>query len=216
MIESWRSVPHIIDYREIDATNLIQLRAALRDAWPDRASRMSYVPILVKMTALALRRHPLMNASFDENASEYVIHNHVNIGIATATPDGLLVPVLRDADTKSILEIAVEFGDLIELARSRKASVEQLSGGTYTVNNLGSLGATAGTPIIRMPEVGIAGFGRISDRVVAREGTAVVRPVLILSCVGDHRLHDGDTLGAFAGTLVRLIENPLELLAELA
>ena len=215
MVESWRNVPHIIDYREVDASRLIEVRQALREAWPEYAAVLTYVPLLVKVSAIALRRHPLMNASFDEEASEYVLHRRIHIGIATATSDGLLVPVVRDADRKSILELAVELGELVELARSRKATQEQLTGGTYTVNNLGSIGTSMGTPIIRTPEVGITGFGRITDRVVARDGAAVVRPIMMLSSVGDHRLLDGDTLGSFTATLVRLLENPYELLAEL-
>ena len=215
MVESWRNVPHIIDYREVDATRLIEARQALREAWPEHAALLTYVPLLVKASAVALGRHPLMNASFDEEASEYVLHRRIHIGIATATRDGLLVPVVRDADRKSIRELAVELGELVELARSRKATQEQLTGGTYTVNNLGSIGASMGTPIIRTPEVGIAGFGRITERVVARDGTPVVRPIMMISSVGDHRLLDGDTLGAFTATLVGLLENPYQLLAEL-
>lgn len=216
MVESWRSVPHIIDYREVDSSKLIESRQVLREAWPEYTSVLTYLPLFVKVTATALSRHPLLNASFNEEANEYILHRHINIGIATATSDGLLVPVVRGADHKSILELAVEIGKLIELARTRKASLEQLSGGTYTVNNLGSLGTSMGTPIIRIPEVGIAGFGKITERVVARDGVPVVRPILMLSSVGDHRIHDGDTLGAFTSTLVRLLENPYELLAELA
>jgi pyruvate dehydrogenase E2 component (dihydrolipoamide acetyltransferase) len=216
MVESWRSIPHIIDYREVDASALVDLRRALRAAAPDRADVLTYVPIFVKVAATALRRHPLMNASLDDQAEEYVLHHRVHIGIATASPDGLLVPVVRDADTKSIVSLAVEIAELIEAARARKATREQLTGGTYTVNNLGALGASMGTPIIRPPEVGIAGFGRIADRVVARDGLPVVRPIMMLSSVGDHRLHDGDTLGAFTSTLVALLEDPFRLLAELA
>jgi pyruvate dehydrogenase E2 component (dihydrolipoamide acetyltransferase) len=216
MVESWRTVPHITDYREVDATRIVELRASLRAAWPEYAGVLTFVPIFVKVAATALRSNPLMNASFDEEAGEYVLHRRIHIGIATATHDGLLVPVVRDADRKSILELAVEFGALVELTRNRKASLEQLTGGTYTVNNLGAIGASMGTPIIHTPEVGITGFGRIADRVVARDGVPVVRKALTLSSVGDHRLHDGDTLGAFTSTLARLLENPYELLAELA
>ena len=215
MVESWRTVPHIIDYREVDASRLIEFRQALREARPEYASVLTYLPLFVKVSAIALGRHPLMNASFNEEASEYVLHRRIHIGIATATKDGLLVPVVRDADRKSIVELAVELGELVELARSRKATNQQLTGGTYTVNNLGSIGASMGTPIIRTPEVGITGFGRISDRVVARKGVPVVRPIMMLSSVGDHRLLDGDTLGSFTTTLVHLLENPYELLMEL-
>src|ERR1035441_10569449 len=131
-----------------------------------------------------------MNASFDEVASEYVLHRRIHIGIATATSDGLLVPVVRDADRKSVLELAVELGALVELARGRKATQEQLTGGTYTVNNLGSIGSSMGTPIIRTPEVGITGFGRITERAVARDGVPVVRPIMMLSSVGDDQILD--------------------------
>jgi pyruvate/2-oxoglutarate dehydrogenase complex dihydrolipoamide acyltransferase (E2) component len=216
MVESWRTIPHIIDYREVDASALIELRHALRSAAPEHAEALTYVPVFVKAAATALRRHPLMNASFDEQAGEYILHHRVHVGIATASPDGLLVPVVRDADTKSIVELAVEIAQLVEAARTRKATREQLTGGTYTVNNLGALGASMGTPIIRSPEVGIAGFGRIADRVVAREGTPLVRPIMMLSSVGDHRLLDGDTLGTFTSTLVEMLEVPYRLLAELA
>jgi pyruvate dehydrogenase E2 component (dihydrolipoamide acetyltransferase) len=215
MVESWRTVPHIIDYREVDASRLIEARQAFREARPEYAGVLTYLPLFVKTSAIALRRHPLMNASFNEEASEYILHRRIHIGIATATSDGLLVPVVRDADRKSILELAIELGELVELARTRKASLEQLTGGTYTVNNLGSIGASMGTPIIRTPEVGITGFGRITDRVVARDGVPVVRPMMMLSSVGDHRLLDGDTLGSFTATLVHLLENPYELLTEL-
>jgi pyruvate dehydrogenase E2 component (dihydrolipoamide acetyltransferase) len=215
MVESWRSVPHIIDYREVDATRLLELRQSLREAWPDYAAVLTFVPIFAKVAATALRRNPLMNASFDDGAGEYVLHRRIHIGIATATSDGLLVPVVRDADRKSILDLAIEFGELVELTRSRKASLEQLTGGTYTVNNLGAIGTSMGTPIINTPQVGTTGFGRITDRVVARDGVPVVRPMLTLSSVGDHRLLDGDSLGTFTGTLVRLLENPYELIAEL-
>jgi pyruvate dehydrogenase E2 component (dihydrolipoamide acetyltransferase) len=171
--------------------------------------------LFVKVTAVALRAHPLLNASFDEANEEYVLHRRINIGIATVARDGLLVPVVADADRKTIAELAVEIAELVALARERKATREQLSGGTYTVNNLGAIGGQMGTPIIRTPEVGILGFGRISDRVVAVEGMAVVRPTIVLSSVGDHRLHDGDTLGAFTSAVVELIEKPYALLGHL-
>jgi len=183
---------------------------------PEHAAVLTFVPIFVKVAATALERHPLMNASFDEAAGEYILHRRINVGVATATKDGLLVPVLRDADRKSILELAIEFGELVELARTRKASLEQLTGGTYTVNNVGAIGSTVGTPLIHTPEVGITAFGRIVERVVARDGIPVVRRMLTVSSVGDHRLHDGDTLGSFTTTLVRLLENPHLLLAELS
>jgi pyruvate dehydrogenase E2 component (dihydrolipoamide acetyltransferase) len=215
MAESWRTVPHITDWREADATQLIEARQALIAHAPALAAGLTYLPFFVKITAAALRHHPLMNASFSEEAQEYVLHRRINIGIATAAPDGLLVPVVKDADTKTILELAQEITELVALARQRRATLEQLTGGTYTVNNFGAIGGQAGTPIIRTPEVGILGFGRISDRVVAIDGSPAVRKTIMLSSVGDHRLHDGDTLGAFTSAVAGLIEHPYALLGEL-
>ena len=215
MAESWRTIPHITDWREADATQLIEARRVLSAHLPAVAGVLTYVPFFVKITATALRHHPLLNASFDEEQQEYVLHRRINIGIATSVPDGLLVPVVRDADTKTVVELASEIAELVGLARERKASREQLTGGTYTVNNFGAIGGHLGTPIIRPPEVGILGFGRISDRVVAVDGLPAVRPTIGLSSVGDHRLHDGDTLGAFTSAVVELIEHPYALLGEL-
>jgi len=215
MTESWRTIPHITDWREADATQLIEARRVLSAHVPAVAGALTYVPFFVKITATALRRHPLLNASFDEEQQEYVLHRRINIGIATSVPDGLLVPVVRDADTKTVVELASEIAELVGLARERRASREQLTGGTYTVNNFGAIGGHLGTPIIRPPEVGILGFGRISDRVVAVDGRPAVRPTIGLSSVGDHRLHDGDTLGAFTSAVVELIEHPYALLGEL-
>ena len=215
MAESWRTVPHIVDWREADATQLIEARQALRAARPEQAGSLTFVPFFVKITAVALRQHPLMNASFDEAAEEYTLLGRINIGVATAVPDGVIAPVVRDADRKSVLELAGEIAELVRLARERRVTPEQLADGSYTVNNLGGIGAQAGTPIIRTPEVGILGFGRITERVVAVGGTPVVRPSVMLSSVADHRLHDGATLGAFTAAVVELIENPYLLLAEL-
>lgn len=215
MLESWRNIPHITDWRQADARGLIAARAALRDSYPDQAPQLTFLPLLVKIVATGLREHPLMNARLSQDNHEYVLHGHIHIGVATSTPDGLLVPVVRDADHKSIIELATEIAELVDLTRRRKATHTQLTGGTYTVNNVGALGATMATPIIRPPEVGILGFGRIVDTVVAVEGVPAVRPVMTLSSVGDHRLHDGETLSAFTAHIVALIEQPARLLGTL-
>jgi pyruvate dehydrogenase E2 component (dihydrolipoamide acetyltransferase) len=215
MSESWRTIPHIIDWRQADASRLVAARDDLRQACPDVAAQITYVPLLVKIVATALKANPLMNASLTPEADGYVLHSRINIGIATSTPDGLLVPVVRDADQKSVPELATEIAELVALARDRRATPAQLTGGTYTVNNVGALGGTMGTPIIRSPEVGILGFGRITETVVARDGVPVVVPAITLSSVGDHRLHDGEELSAFTADVVTLIENPVRLLGAL-
>jgi pyruvate dehydrogenase E2 component (dihydrolipoamide acetyltransferase) len=215
MVRSWQTIPHIVDWRQADARSLVAARDALRRGYPDAAGTLTYLPLLVKIVATALRGNPLMNASLTPDSDGYVVHDRINIGIATSTPDGLMVPVVRDADEKTVVELADEIAAVVQAARNRTASPEQLTGGTYTVNNLGALGATMGTPIIRSPEVGILGFGRITDTVVARDGQPAVVPVMTLSSVGDHRLLDGAELGAFTSSVVALVEDPVRLLGAL-
>lgn len=210
MTESWRTIPHIIDYREADATGLLHWRAELRERAEDERLRgaLSLTPLLVAIAVDALRKHPYVNASVDLDREEITLHENHNIGIATATDEGLLVPVLRDAGAKDIAELALEVDGLVHAARDRRLRPDQLSGGTFTVNNYGSLGVWLGTPIIKPGEVANLGFGRVQERPVAIDGQVVVRPIVALSVSGDHRVLDGHTLAAFVADVVRLIEDP--------
>jgi pyruvate dehydrogenase E2 component (dihydrolipoamide acetyltransferase) len=210
MTEAWRSIPHIVDYREADATELLRWREGLRDgASDDRLRRaLTVTPLLVRIAVEALRAHPYVNASIDMEREQITLHSGYHVGIATAAPDGLVVPVVRDADKRSVAELAVECASLTEAARAGRLTPAQLSGGTFTLNNFGSLGVWLGTPIIKPGEVANLGVGRISERPVAVGGQVVVRPVVALSVSGDHRVLDGHTLGAFVSDVVRLIEDP--------
>lgn len=219
LTESWQTIPHVIDYREVDATRLSAVRGALRE----RAARegheslrraLTVTPLLVKIAAQALARHPLVNASIDMEQEVVIYHDRCDIGVATATPEGLMVPVLRDADSKTIADLALELMELTDAARSRTLTPAQLRGATFTVNNFGGLGIWLGTPIINPPEVANLGIGRADLRPVVRDGEVVARSVMTLSVSGDHRLLDGDTLAAFVSDVVELIEEPDLMLAE--
>ena len=210
MTQSWRQIPHITDFRELDATELVRARSLLRDRL---GPELTYLPLFVAAAAAALRRHPALNASLDLEAETITYHRRCHVGIATATDDGLIVPVLHDADRKSLVEIGRELSTLAQAARSRTISPGQASGGTFTITNIGSYGAWLGTPIIRPPEAAIAGFGRIRDAVVPVGGVPAVRPVLPMVVAADHRLVDGDVLGGFAGDLAALLADPVLLLA---
>ena len=142
-------------------------------------------------------------------------HPRYNVGIATATPEGLIVTVVHDADRKSLTEIALEIEYLAGLARERRVSVEQIRGGTFTISNYGSYGAWMGTPIIRPPEVAIAGFGRIHEAVVPVEGQPAVRAQLPMVVSTDHRMNDGEHLGQFVGAIARYLGEPLRMLGRL-
>ena len=221
MTESWQTVPHIVDFREVDAGALIAARRDLRaraEASDDEelARVLTMMPLLAKIAATAARHHPGVNSSVDMEREEITRHGAVHLSIATSTPEGLLVPVVRDADRKSVPAIAREIAALSEAARARRLDREQLTGGTLTVNNYGSLGSPLSTPIIPPGQSANLGFGRMQERPVVRDGEVVARPVLGLSCSGDHRVLDGADLAAFVNDVCAAIENPILLLSELA
>ncbi len=186
---SWRDAPHFFMMREVDATALV----AARSSGPDG---VTYTDLLVRAVAVALALHTRMNGSKAE----------VNIGLAVAVPDGLLVPVLHDADRMSLADIATSRRDLLERLRSNRLRANDLSGGTFTISNLGMYGVDVFTAILPEGQAGILAVGRIADRVVAREGAAAVRPVMLMSLSCDHRLVDGARAAEFMQTLVERLE----------
>ena len=213
MTESWRTVPHVTELRELDATELIRAHRTLRQHLADRDIKLTLLPLFVAASAAALREHPTFNASLDYDNEMITYRARCNIGIAMSTEDGLVVPVIHDADQLSIEEIARRIDALNTAARTRTLTVDQLSGGTFTISNYGSYGTWMGTPIIRPPEAAIVGFGRVKDAVVAHEGQPVVKPILPMAVSADHRLNDGHHLGAFVSTIERYLTNPVLLLA---
>jgi pyruvate/2-oxoglutarate dehydrogenase complex dihydrolipoamide acyltransferase (E2) component len=221
MTQSWQTVPHIVDFREVDASALIatrrDLRAHLAAAGDEELARaLTMMPLLAKIAATGALRHPGVNSSIDMERQEITRHGAVHLSVATATPEGLVTPVVRDADLKSVPAIAREIAALAEAARSRRLGREQLIGGTLTVNNYGSLGSTLSTPIIPPGQSANLGFGRLQERALVRDGEIVARPVLGLSCSGDHRVLDGADLAAYVNDVCAAIENPVLLLSELA
>jgi pyruvate dehydrogenase E2 component (dihydrolipoamide acetyltransferase) len=221
LTRAWLEVPRIVDYREVDATRLLLARASLRQRALDRgdealAKALTPTPFVVRAAVIAAREHPYVNASIDLEREEITLHRHYNVGVAAAGPDGLTVPVVHDADQRSLGEVALEIVELATAARERRLRPDQLAGPTITVNNFGALGTWMGTPIVRPPEVANIGVGAIRDQVVAVDGAPVVRPTLVLSTAGDHRVLDGDTLAAFVTTLARLLEDPILLFEDLA
>lgn len=208
MQHSARTIPHVYDWREVDATNLFALRTQLQSQHPDVAQHISLLPLIAKFVAVLLPTYPDMNASLDTDADEIVRHGDINIGIATATDAGLVVPVLRHVDAMTIVAIATGFADLIERARQRTATAADMQGGTITVNNLGAVNGHFGSPLIRPPESSIVAFGRARDAVIAVDGQPAVRRVLPMSIAADHRLLDGDQLCGFGAALGALIESP--------
>ena len=220
LTRAWQEIPHIIDYREVDAGRLIEARDALRRRATERgqeelARALTPTPLIAAAAVRALADHPYVNASIDMEREEIALHRQVHLGVATATPDGLMVPVVADADRRSVGELALEIAALARAARERRLEPGQLRGATFTVNNFGGLGVWLGTPIIQPPQVANLGIGAIRDRVVPVGGEPRVRPVCALSVSGDHRVLDGDTLGAFVSRVVTLLEEPLLIFEDL-
>jgi pyruvate dehydrogenase E2 component (dihydrolipoamide acetyltransferase) len=221
MTRSWSEIPHITAMDELDATGILDARRRLAEtaqgmAWSNEGgTEITLAVLFVAAVARGLRRHPLMNASLDVAAGEIVVHDRCHVGLAVATDAGLLVPVVRDADRRPLPDLAVEVRRLTDAARTGKAELPDLQGGTFTVTNYGSLGGRFATPLIRPPEVGIMGFGAIRPRPFVVDGAVVARPTLPYSCSADHRLVDGDLLTAFSEHVAGLLADPVRLLAEL-
>ena len=213
MTESWRTIPHVTELREMDATELVRAHLTLRKHLAEHDVKLTLLPLFVAASAVALREHPTFNASLDYDNELITYRARCNIGIAMSTDEGLVVPVIHDADQLSIEEIARRIDELAAAARSRTLTLEQLGGGTFTISNYGSYGTWMGTPIIRQPEAAIVGFGRAKDAVVAHQGQAVVRSILPIAVSADHRLNDGHHLGAFVSTIERYLTDPVLLLA---
>jgi pyruvate dehydrogenase E2 component (dihydrolipoamide acetyltransferase) len=213
MTQSWTTIPHIHGHDELDAQPLVDAVRGLRRRAGERGSVLTLSVFFVLAAARALRRFPLVNASLDLNAHEIVVHEEVNVGLAVATPAGLMVPVVRHADRRSLGDLAAEIDRLARAARERKVKPEELRSGTFTVTNFGSLGGRFANPIIRPPEVGILGFGAIRERPWAVGGGRIeARPVLPISFGADHRLIDGDLSVAFQEYVRDLLSDPVHLL----
>jgi 2-oxoisovalerate dehydrogenase E2 component (dihydrolipoyl transacylase) len=213
MALSKRSIPHYGFVDECDVTELVRVRESLKETYPVAGVKLTYLAFVVKAAVGALKEIPLVNASLEEDKGEIVLHDRYDIGIAVATPQGLIVPVVRAADRKNLGDIAREIDRLSSEARAGKTRLEDLRGSTFTITSVGNIGGLISTPVINHPEVGILGIGKIVKRPVY--DTAMnLRPadILYLSLAFDHRVVDGAVGAVFANALRRRLENPLPLL----
>ncbi len=215
MMTSVRRIPHVTHVDEADISRLIQLRESLNRRWKEEDFRLSYLPFFVKAVALNLRAFPAMNASVDEENDEIVYRKYYNIGMATATPDGLIVPVIKRADRLSLVEISKEIERLAEATRSRKVPLEDLRGATFSVTNYGSIGGLLGTPIIHHPETAILGIGKFFKRLVLAGDTIEERDFVYLSLSFDHRVADGADSAEFVNSVISYLEEPETYFMEL-
>ncbi len=206
MAENWNAVPHVTQFDAADVTALNDFRKKYAKAYEARGTRLTLTSFALKVVAEALKKHPIFNSSLDEVAQEIVLKEYFHIGVAVDTDAGLIVPVIRDADKKSLLELSKELEELAKMARDRKVTAEELQGGTFTISNQGGIGGAHFTPIVNRPEVAILGLGRGALKPVVRENTVQPRVMLPLGLSYDHRVIDGGTAARFIVDVVQAFE----------
>jgi len=212
MARSAHTIPHVTNFDDADVTDLEALRKGVPPGNLGANIKLTAMPFVLKAVALSLRRHPVLNASLDEENQQIVYKEYVNVGVAVDTPRGLVVPALRNVDRLSIPELARDLATLAERARAAQFAVEDLRGGTFTVSNLGAVGGTYSTPLINHPEVAVLLLGRSRWMPVVRDGKIEPRLMLPLSLSYDHRLVDGATAGRFLNDVIDLLQSPGKLL----
>lgn len=203
---------HFTFVEECEADRLIELRDRLRPDAKARGVELTFLPFVIKAVIAALKQHPMLNCSLDTEKNELVLHDRIHMGIATATDQGLMVPVIRDVEQRSIVQLCSELKRLGEGARDGKLTRDELTGATFTITSLGKLGGLFATPIINMPNVGILGVHQIKERPVVRDGQIVIGQVMLLSLSFDHRIVDGHIGAAFAYDVIRYLEDPARLM----
>lgn len=214
MEQSVYTAPHVTHHELIRVDNLVETREELKEVAEERDVKLTYLPFVIKALIAALRKHPKLNAELDEEAEEIVVKQYYNVGIATATDAGLMVPVIKRADEKGLLELASESRSLSQQARERTISPEDFQDGTITITNFGAIGGDYATPIINYPEVTVVGLGELKQRPVVEDGEVTAAWTLPLSITIDHRVIDGAEVAQFAETLGEYLSNPHRLLLE--
>lgn len=208
MTKSKFTIPHTAVMDEVDVESLVQYRNEVKLLARQKDVKLTYMPFFIKAVVRALKEHPIMNASLDEEHSEIIMHQDIHIGIAVDTPYGLMVPVIKHADKLSLLELAKKIEDLSSRAQEKALTLDEIHGSTFTLTNYGAFGSSFGVPVINYPEAAILGIGMIDKKPVVEEDEIVIRHRLPLSMSFDHRIIDGGDAGRFMITLKSLLVNP--------
>jgi len=214
MERSKYTAPHVTHHDMVDVSALVDTREQLKDRADERGIKLTYMPFLIKAIIAGLKEYPVLNTELDQENEEVLYKHYYNIGIAVATDAGLMVPVLKNADGKGMLQIASEVNELAAKARDRKVSPEEMQDGTFTITNFGAFGGEYATPIINFPETAILGLGAIKQRPVVEDGEVVAKHTLPLSLSIDHRVIDGAEAAKFVNTVKEHLENPTLLMLE--
>lgn len=214
LLKAVKNAPHFMIADEVDMTDLVNFRRECKDIADKKGVKLTYLPFIIKAVVSALKEFPTLNSSLDDDKAELVIKKYYNIGVAVATAQGLIVPVLKNADKKSIFESAKDLDRLANQTREGKVAVDELKNGTFTITNIGSIGGMFSSPIINYPEVAILGINKIVEKPVIKDGQIVARHMMYLSMSCDHRVVDGATAALFLNKVIELLQNPKFLLLE--
>ena len=213
LLQSQHATAHLTTFNEVDMSAI----NALRDKYKEKVEKehgvkLTFMPFFVRAAVAALKQFPLVNAQIDGDTIVY--HNYVNMGIAVASEQGLVVPNIKDADRKGAIELGREISEVAKRARDGKLTMDDLTGGTFTITNGGVFGSLVSTPIINYPQVGILGLHKTQDRPVAISGAVVIRPMMYIALSYDHRIVDGQQAVLFLVRVKELIEDPAAMLIE--
>ncbi len=214
MVKSKHTAAHVTHVDEVDMTEIVQLRERTKESAEKRGVKLTFLPFILKALTLALKQYPYLNATLDDEREEIVLKRYYNIGIATNTEQGLVVPVLKGADHKSITQLAEEIARLSERARTGQLTLDEIQGSTFTITNVGGIGGVFATPIINYPEVAILGVHKITKRPVVKDNQIVIRDMTYLSLSFDHRVLDGAMAAEFMNVIKQYLEDPKLLLLE--
>ena len=215
MAKSFHTMALVTLVDEVDMTELVLLREAFKGSAEKKGVKLTFLPFIIKAVIPALREFPYANSTLDERNGEIVLKKRYNLGIAADTPNGLMVPVLKDADRKDIFELSAEIERLASRARTGELGLEEVQGSTFTITNLGSIGGLFATPIVNYPEAAILGTHRISKRPVVRDGKIEVRDMMYLSLSFDHRVIDGAYGARFMNRVIEILQDPKKILSEI-
>jgi pyruvate dehydrogenase E2 component (dihydrolipoamide acetyltransferase) len=214
MVKSKYTAPHVTAMDEADVTALWTIKEKEKKNAEKKGVKLTILPFIIKAVMAGLKEHPYLNASLDDENGEIILKKYFNIGVAVDTPEGLMVPVVKNADDKSILQLAEELTQLAEKARNRTIDLADMKGGTFTITNYGAVGGMYGTPIINHPEVAILGVGRMKETPVVKDGKIETRKMLFLSLSFDHRVVDGAEAARFLNMIIARLEDPDLILLE--
>lgn len=212
-IRSKQTAAHMSVMDEIEISELVEIRARLKPVFEEKDARLSYLPFIIRAIGMALKEHPILNAELDLEGERIIYKDDINIGIAVDTDDGLVVPVIKNADQKSLLELAKTVNDFALRAPKRELALDEIRGGSFTITSYGSIGGYFAVPVINYPQVAIFGIGRLTEKPVVKDGNIAIGKVLPISMSVDHRIVDGGEVARFLNRVLAYLKDPLLMLS---